>query len=199
MDPYASLPGWHLIGQFPDHEPGDVGSWLLHHNGEAMLLEVPPGLTVDDVRKAMKAIGSPRLKFGFASHHHFDHLDPMAWSDLIYAFPSTVFICPGELSSGDHCLPIGGEPCWLIKAPKHSISDTVTVFRGVGMTGDIELHQLKSINREVRKATRQASMDWLKGFQRRHGYHVHSVTNAHQREHSIRRGVDWESLFSCRA
>src|SRR5262249_14281276 len=42
--------GWHLIGAFPDGVPDDVGSWLLVHGGEAMLLEVPPGLTVRAVR-----------------------------------------------------------------------------------------------------------------------------------------------------
>lgn len=195
MNPYSSLPGWHLMGQFPDHEPGDVGSWLLHHNGEAMLLEVPPGLTIRDVRDALKAIGSPRLKYGMASHHHEDHFDAKVWLRLIYAFPSTCFICPGELESRDHCLSIGGEPCWLIKAPKHSISDVVTVFRGVGMTGDIETRQLKSVNSEVPEETKRRSMDWLRGFQGRSGYHVHTKTNAHQRAESIRQGVDWDGLF----
>jgi hypothetical protein len=31
--------GWHLIGRYES----DVGSWLLHHKGEALLLEVPEG------------------------------------------------------------------------------------------------------------------------------------------------------------
>jgi hypothetical protein len=196
MNPYASLPGWYFLGQYPDHEPGDVGSWLLNNNGEAMLLEVPPGLTVDIVRAGLSSIGSPRLKYGFASHHHFDHLDAELWVELAYAFPDTVFICPGELSKGDHCLSIGGEPCWLIKAPKHSITDTVTVFRGAALTADIELRQLKSVNREVRKAEKMQSMDWLRGFQRRRGYHVHATTAAHVRDYCVRRNVDWESLFT---
>jgi hypothetical protein len=50
--------GWHLIGAFPDHEPGDVGSWLLTDGGEAMLLEVPEGLTVEDVRQALAETGT---------------------------------------------------------------------------------------------------------------------------------------------
>jgi hypothetical protein len=33
----------HLIGAYPDGDPGDVGSWLLAHAGEALLLEVPRG------------------------------------------------------------------------------------------------------------------------------------------------------------
>jgi hypothetical protein len=49
--------GWHLIGAFPDHEPGDVGSWLLTDGGEAMLLEVPDGLTVGEVRQASPTRG----------------------------------------------------------------------------------------------------------------------------------------------
>ena len=47
------------------------------------------------------------------------------------------------------CLHLGGEPLWLVKAPKHSRTDVVTVFRGVAMTGDIELGMLRSVNREV--------------------------------------------------
>ncbi len=46
--------GWHLLGAFPNGEPDDVGSWLLVHNGEALLLEIPEGLTVRDVACALR-------------------------------------------------------------------------------------------------------------------------------------------------
>ena len=58
MDALRNLPGWYLLGAFPDQEPGDVGSWLLHNNGEALLLEIPPGLTVDDVAAGLHSIGA---------------------------------------------------------------------------------------------------------------------------------------------
>jgi hypothetical protein len=60
-------PGWHLIGAYPDHEPGDVGSWILHDGGEALLLEVPEGLTVADVRDALERLVNSRLRFVAAS------------------------------------------------------------------------------------------------------------------------------------
>jgi hypothetical protein len=45
--------GWLLLGAFPNNESNDVGSWLLHHNGEALLLEIPPGLCVYLVKKTL--------------------------------------------------------------------------------------------------------------------------------------------------
>lgn len=48
--------GWRLTGAYPDHEPDDVGSWILHHDGEALLLEVPEGLPVADVHAALEAL-----------------------------------------------------------------------------------------------------------------------------------------------
>ncbi len=184
--------GWHLIGAFPDHEPGDVGSWLLVHNGEVMLLEVPEGLTVDDVKAALGEVEAT-LRFVAASHDHYDHLDPEVWDAMIAAFPGVKFIHPASVR-GDRLLHVGGEPVWLVKAPKHSLTDVVTVFRGVAMTGDIELGMLASVNDEVPEATRRRSMKRLQGFQDRTGYHVHSTVSAHLND--VRLSVHWPDLFN---
>ena len=77
---------------------------------------------------------------------------------------------------------------------KHSPDDVVTVFRGVAMTGDIELGTLDSVNHEVRRKTKAASMDYLRGFPDRTGYRALTVVSAHLND--FRRGVDWPSLFS---
>lgn len=185
--------GWHLIGAFPDNEPDDVGSWLLVHGGEALLLEVPPGLTVEDVRPAL---GRERatLRFVTASHDHGDHLDPEVWDALAAAFPDVQFIHPAGVR-GDHLLHVGGEPVYLVKAPKHSSTDVVTVFRGVAMTGDIELGMLATVNDEVPWPTRVRSMNWLRGFPHRTGYHVHSIVSAHLND--VRTSVRWVDLFRC--
>lgn len=53
-------PGWHLIGRFPDGDPDGVGSWLLHHRGEALLLEVPPGSTCKAVQGALRSDSDAR-------------------------------------------------------------------------------------------------------------------------------------------
>jgi hypothetical protein len=184
--------GWHLIGAFPDGEPDDVGSWLLVHGGEALLLEVPEGLAVRDVQEALTRT-KVTLRYATASHDHWDHLDLDVWGELAKAFPAATFIHPSSVR-GDRLLHVGGEPAWLVKAPKHSLADVVTVFRGVAMTGDIELGMLKSVNDEVPLRTRKKSMDWLRGFQDRAGYHVHSVVSAHLND--VRLSVHWPGLFT---
>jgi hypothetical protein len=90
-------------------------------------------------------------------------------------------------------LHIGSSPMWLVKAPKHSLTDVVTVFRGVAMTGDIELGMLESVNDEVPAATRRRSMRRLGEFQDRTGYHVHSIVSAHLND--VRLSVRWPELF----
>jgi hypothetical protein len=80
-----------------------------------------------------------------------------------------------------------------VKAPKHSPGDLVTVFRGVAMTGDIELGTLDSVTDEVSMTTRKRSMRRLREFPDRTGYRVHTVVSAHLND--LRRDVDWTSLF----
>ena len=193
MDVLRNLPGCHLLGAFPDNEPEGVGSWLLHNNGEALLWEIPPGLTAEDVAAGLGSIGAG-LRYVTASHLHEDHLDIDCWNELQQAFHGTHFMRPTESKVGsEHLFNLGGEPLWLIKAPKHSPSDTVAVFRGVAMTGDIELGTLDSVNEEVSRVTRAASMAYLRGFEDRTGYHVHTIVSAHLND--FRQGVNWQGLF----
>jgi glyoxylase-like metal-dependent hydrolase (beta-lactamase superfamily II) len=194
MNAPTNLPhfeGWHLIGAFPDHEPDDVGSWLLMDDGEAMLLEVPEGLTVGNVWDALADTGTT-LRYVTASHDHWDHLDRNVWGDLAGAFPKARFVHPASVR-GDRQFQIGSEVVWLVAAPKHSLADIVTVFRGVAMTGDIELGMLASVTDEVPLATRRRSMRRLQGFEQRIGYHVHSVVSAHL--NNVRLSVRWPDLF----
>lgn len=182
------LPGWYLIGSYDS----DVGSWLLHQDGEAMLLEIPEGLMVEDVRDALDRLGLT-LCYVTASHDHLDHIDEDVWKLLTSAFPDAQFVHPSSVPE-DRRLSIGGEPLWLVKAPKHSKTDVVTVFRGVAMTGDIELGMLASVNNEVPLRTKKKSMDWLRGFQDRAEYHVHSIVSAHLSD--VRVSIRWPVLFS---
>src|SRR5262249_50982512 len=99
--------GWHLIGAFPENEPDGVGSWLLAHDGEALLLEVPGGLAVRDVAEALGRLGAT-LRYVTASHDHYDHLDPEAWDALVKAFPGAQFLHPARVR-GDRLLRVGGE------------------------------------------------------------------------------------------
>ncbi len=189
-------PGWHLIGQFPEGDPDGVGSWLLHHGGEALLLEVPPGLTIAAVRKALARTGA-KLKYVAVSHDHEDHLDPDAWEAITSRFQGALPLHSRVLQgfeAREHRALLGGEPLWLVKAPKHSMTDHVAVFRGVAMTGDIELGTLDSVNGEVPLQTKKQSMRWLEGFSDRRGYQVHSIVSAHLND--VRTDIDWGSLFS---
>lgn len=190
-DPF---PGWHLIGRYES----DVGSWLLHHGGEAMLLEVPEGLTVADVADALGRVeanrtGSAVLRYVTASHDHPDHFDEGVWRELTAAYPRAAFFRP--LSRRPHTeFRLGGEPVHLLSVQKHSHTDLVTVFRGVAMTGDIELGTLDSVNDEVIRPLRLWSMNWLRRFQGWSGHRVHTVVSAHLDD--LRTDVDWESLFT---
>ena len=188
-----NFPGWHLFGSYPLDDPDGVGSWLLVHDGEALLLEIPPGLTVADVEAMLERTGAT-LRFVTASHNHWDHLDLEVWQSLLDTFERATFIDPDAIARHhDVELRIGGEPVWLIKAPKHSRGDVVTVFRGVAMTGDIETGMLASVNNEVPLPTRKKSMDWLRDFPERSGYQVHSTVSAHL--NSVRESVQWAALF----
>jgi hypothetical protein len=186
------FPGWHLIGAYPDGDiPGDTGSWLLHNEGEAALLEVPEGLTLKEVRDAVHRLGVT-LRYVVASHDHIDHLDPDVWRVLAGRYPKARFLHPSSVR-GDRVFYLGDEPVWIVKSPKHSLCDVVTVFRGVAMTGDIELGTLDSVNDEVPMVVRKRSMRRLLGFPGRSGYQVHTIISAHLND--LRRNVDWRNLF----
>lgn len=193
--PLPTFDGWTLLGAFPDDAPDDVGSWLLTHGGEAMLLEVPPGVTPRVVRTALVRLGAT-VRFVTASHDHEDHFDEEAWAVLQDAFPAAEFIRPDPRRTGDRRLTLAGEPVYLVSAPKHSKTDVVTVFRGVAMTGDIELGQLASVNREVPVRLKAKSMSWLREFPTRTGYHIHTVVSAHLND--VRVSVNWSGLFEIR-
>jgi hydroxyacylglutathione hydrolase len=180
--------GWHLIGQFDS----DVGSWLLVNGGDAMLLEVPEGLTVRHVRQVLKDTGAA-LRFITASHDHEDHIDAATWAELLITFPDARPIHPANVC-GYGRLDLDGEPILLVKAPKHSLTDMVVIFRGVAMTGDIELGTLQSVTDEVTETTRRKSMKRLRDFPQRAGYHIHSIVSAHLND--IRTSVNWPELFS---
>jgi glyoxylase-like metal-dependent hydrolase (beta-lactamase superfamily II) len=190
--PLPHFPGWELVGSYPEGDPDGVGSWVLHHGGEALLLECPPGLRAGDVRGALARAGAaPR--YVTASHNHGDHLDGLAWGALKRAFPGAEAIHPSSVR-GDRLLDLGGEPLWLLAAPKHSRTDLVTVFRGVAMPGDIELGTLESVHDDVPLPVKRRSMRRLGDFEARAGYHVHTTVSAHLND--VRQAVRWPGLFA---
>ena len=160
------------------------------------MLQVPPGLTADTVKSALQEVKA-KLLYATASHDHEDSLDPDTWETMERAFPSAEFLHPSRIKAkrdDDKVVYVGGEPIFLVKAPKHSLTDVVTIFRGVAMTGDIELRMLESVTDEVPLAKRRQSMDRLRDFQDRQEYDVHSTVSAHL--NTVQQGVNWPELFS---
>lgn len=190
-------PGWYLIGRYPKGDDDGVGAWLLHHGGEAMLLEIPPGLTRSDVDRALSAVDSEVIYLG-ASHTHYDHFSLGEKKKLAsYCYPCC-YIGPVWKAKRHrietHKFSLGGEPLYRIFVAKHSTHDVVTVFRGVAMTGDIELGTLDSVNDEVPIALKRKSFARLARFEEENNYRVHTVVSAHLND--VRENVDWRSLFS---
>lgn len=171
--------GWRFLGRFPKDDPDGVGSWLLHHGKEAALLETPPGLTPSKVVKALSDIDC-RLGPVLTSHDHEDHYNGRWRLNPVHRWQ-------------DKMIAVGGEPIWVIGAPKHSMTDVVVVFRGVAMTGDIELGTLDSVNDEVPLDVKRRSMRFLADFEGRRGYKVHTVISAHCND--LRTNVCWKELF----
>jgi hydroxyacylglutathione hydrolase len=174
-------PGWILLGQYPLGDPDGVGSWILHHEGEAALLELPPDEEL--IQRAVEVVDSLKLtvKFAMVSHDHEDHFDRQLLRTLrtFPAFSSVRWIQPKPRQTGVTGLRLGGEPLWLVHAPKHSLTDTVTIFRGMAMTGDIELGTVDSVNGEVPGNMKKESLYFLADFERQHRYHIASLLSAH--------------------
>lgn len=186
--------GWNLIGQYESN----VGSWLLYHEGEALLLEIPEGLKLCDVRHILKTFDNPRLKYITSSHSHEDHLDTTIWDLLQETYPRTEMIDPSTVF-GYTYLRLGGEPLFLLRAPKHSWNDIVVVFRGIAMVGDIELGMLESVNNEVPSRVKAKSMKTLANFSKTWNYKIHHTISAHLDDcRYLRNDEDWYSLFHCK-
>ncbi len=183
--------GWTLLGQYPLGDPDGVGSWILHHGNEAALLELPPDEhLIDDAAKAVTTLGVV-VKYIFVSHDHEDHLDPRLLTKMRShpPFQNAVWIAPKPRHIGITQFDLAGEPLWLVHAPKHSLTDTVTIFRGVAMTGDIELGTLRSVNREVGKKVKEKSLAFLAAFESNHDYHIHTIISAHLND--MRQNIHW--------
>jgi hydroxyacylglutathione hydrolase len=191
----ADLSGWTLLGQYPVGDPDGVGSWILHEEREAALLELPPDEEL--VRDAVAAVHrlNLRVKYITVSHNHEDHFDPSILRRLKEEpeFCDAKWIKPEPDHVGMRKLDLDGELLWLVDAPKHSRTDRVILFRGVAMTGDIELGLLQSVNREVKMKTKRENLAFLAAFQGKTGYRIHTIISAHLNDFRV--GIDWESAI----
>ncbi len=186
-----SPPGWHLLPL--DYQPDDVGSWLLHHEGESLLLELPWGLTKEHVSQAVEEMNS-RLRFYTASHTHPDHLWEESFNMVKRTFRRAIFIPLEPFKCHVHCVTLGGEPVYFVDGPKHSDCDRMTIFRGVAMTGDVELGTLDTCNGEIDMEWRKQSMALFAAFEKTFDYKVHTIFSAHMND--CRYGVEFSQLFA---
>jgi hypothetical protein len=188
IDKY-SAPGWRCLGLFH----WEVGSWLLFNEGEALLLELPALLTPQKVEAALEATSS-NLKYLATSHHHLDHLWRETLDEMEMAFPDAHFL-ENYMGCYLQAFELGGEPLYLLDGPKHSDCDRIVIFKGVAMTGDIELGTLDTINGEIDRAVRAESMAFFAQFEAENNYHVHTIFSAHLNDH--RTDVAFSDLFRC--
>ena len=202
--------GVHLVGRYNYLQ---TGVWLLAHNGEAAVLELPPtgilgfGFGADpaaDAANAAQELGVA-VKFLLCTHTHHDHFSTATFRHMRERFPRAepvlqsgfrkVIDEPGIRYFDDHDeLFVGGEPLLLLHAPKHSATDTMVIFRGAACTGDWELNTIRTVNERVPVETRLRSCDRVIDFVRRTNYHVHRVYSVHANDR--REGVDFPALIA---
>jgi hypothetical protein len=88
---------------------------------------------------------------------------------------------------------LAGEPVYLVHAPKHSLTDQMTIFRGCMITGDWWLGPGDPNKNRVPIPTIHQSIDRIKSFLKQHHYTVHSLFSVHANE--FRRDVDLDQLL----
>jgi len=189
--------------------------WVLHHNSEAAVVEMPPyhrGREKPPYDKLEVFLKKRKLylKYGFLSHPHWDHCNTLP--RFRAKFPQTYFVThssfmedsyfkfvlqnvrsiwgrkrfmgskrffdvvfSGDIWTGN----IGGEPVYLIHAPKHSPGDLLIIFRGAVITGDWYLGDLKDCNNLVSAEQKIRSIDRVIQIVRNLNYNVHMCFSGH--------------------
>jgi hydroxyacylglutathione hydrolase len=196
MKPKQWFEGIHLLGQF---DWVKTGCWLLEHNGEAAILEVPPAgqnqKSAAEVAKAAVKKFKVRVKHILCTHAHQDHFTVDTFREMRYAFPDAEPVLeegfrrwlPGHdgirYTNQPTRLELAGEPLYLVPAPKHSHTDTIVIFRGTACTGDWELNTIRSVHDGRRwgvpRDIKEASVRMMTRFSRDFGYQVHRIFSVH--------------------
>lgn len=205
--------GIYLVGQFNWFR---TGCWLLVHNGEAAVLELPPSgrkelPPLEAVCQAVRYLSIKTVKYLLCTHAHYDHFSNRTLRELRAAFPEAQTCLQAEFrrhmgkSDGINyfddslALNLGGEPLYLVHAPKHSRTDTFVIFRGIACTGDWELGTIRSVHDWTRIWTvaRERKLDSIARmelFPAAQNYRIHATFSVHandKREH-----VDFANLIA---
>jgi glyoxylase-like metal-dependent hydrolase (beta-lactamase superfamily II) len=205
--------GIYLIRQFNWFQ---TGCWLLTHQGTAAVLEMPPRgrkepSPVTAVAEVVAQLSITSVKYLLCTHAHWDHFSRRTYRQLQAAFPTAEthlhrgfrsYLGDGEGISyfGETLrLDLAGEPLYLVYAPKHSLTDTIIIFRGTACTGDWELGTIRSVHDRkwfwaVPREQKLQSIERMERFQAEYDYVIHRVFSVHANDR--REGVDFPKLMA---
>ena len=205
--------GIYLIGQFNHLQ---AGCWLLVYNDEGAILEMPPVNFTETspaicAQLAVKQFALRRIKYLLCTHTHFDHFSRTTLRRMVTAFPQAEICLQAgfrnivgtmqRVSYFDKLLQLdlGGEPLFLVHAPKHSITDTMVIFRGTACTGDWELDTIRSVHDwtkvwAVPHAQKLAAIARMEQFPAQHNYQIHRTFSVHANDK--RENVDFPALMA---
>lgn len=212
MSPEPWFDGVLLVGRF---NPLKTGCWLLVHNGEAAVLEMPPaGPGEVNPAEAVQAALAPwpgvKVTHLLCTHAHADHFAVATFHALRAAFPAAepCLQVGFRRTAGSEYgvryfttelrLHVGGEPLFLVHAPKHSNTDTMVIFRGAACTGDWELGMLRSVHDwagwGVTTDRKLESIARMERWPAENDYVIHRVYSVHANDR--REGVDFPALMA---
>jgi hydroxyacylglutathione hydrolase len=204
--------GIYLLGVYGEAR---TGCWLLYHGAKGAILEMPPYSVGQWSPTITAQIACEQWGLGIeyllCSHAHDDHISDITLRELHKAFPdASVHLHAGFKSAVPEGLPVqyfggqlrldlGGEPLFLVHAPKHSWTDTMVVFRGVIFTGDWELNTIRSIHDghgkySVPNKTKLQSIEALKRFVLEQNYLIHRAFSIHANDR--RDNIDFIALMN---
>lgn len=202
--------GIYLVGQFNRLR---TGCWLLAHGGEAAILEMPPHepdepSPAERVTEAVRAL-NVSVKYLLCTHAHSDHFSEDVLRQLRDQHPAaTVHLHAGfrgrfadgrpvQWFDADRQLDLAGEPLYLVYAPKHSLTDTMVIFRGTICTGDWELGTIRSVHDSwsgISVQRKLESIATLSAFGPRHRYRIHRLFSVHANDR--RDDIDFAVLMA---
>ena len=194
-----------LLGRY---EPCQCGSFVLHNNGEAYIVEMPP--CRNSVRNPWKDAkifierNQLQLKGLLVTHAHRDHT--ASYDRFRLTFPNAPLYLHSSLkgklgygvnevyfSSPVLHLDVGGELLLLIHAPKHSKEDQLIFFKGTVCSGDWSLGQAPDCNNYVPTVQKIKTLSFVRRYLMKLRYFVHTAYSAHANE--LRRPISfWDML-----
>ncbi|MBL8003518.1 MAG: MBL fold metallo-hydrolase [Candidatus Kapabacteria bacterium] len=205
--------GVYLLGTF---EFFQTGCWMLVNGKEAAIVEFPPytpGFNespADLTKKVTEELGLT-IKYLLCTHTHHDHYSTRTMREFQNLFPDAEFYLQTGFKNEvrlpnknvhffdeQQVLFLEQEPLILEHAPKHSMTDTMIIFKGSVCTGDWELNTLISCHDDkpryaVKKDVKIRSIEKMALFQSKYHYWIHTIYSAHAND--FRKDIDFTALM----